>query len=130
MSIHDEIRNSEHLFYKDEDILICLDHDPISKGHVLILPQGSYLDLDEMPIDLVDKIFRAGQLYMKLAKEKFDCQSFSMMQNGGIFNDINVYHLHIIPRYKVGEFGFKRNLDKEKTKIELLAKSFQEQLGH
>lgn len=29
-----------------------------------------------------------------------------MMQNGGIFNDIEHYHLHIFPRYQYDGFGW------------------------
>ena len=29
-----------------------------------------------------------------------------MMQNGGLFNDVNHYHMHIFPRYKNDGFAW------------------------
>lgn len=36
------------------------------------------------------------------------------MQNGGIFNDVGHYHLHIFPRYERDGFGWKYS---EETKL-------------
>lgn len=57
MTIHDEIKSSENVIYDDEEILVVLDVDPISKGHVIILPQQRFVDIDELPNRILMKIF-------------------------------------------------------------------------
>lgn len=40
-------------------------------------------------------------------KKTYHADGYSIMQNGGKFNDIGHYHLHIFPRYENGGFGWK-----------------------
>lgn len=108
MTIHEKIKESDAIIYSDEELLIVLDFDPISKGHVLILPQKSYLDIDEIPVFTLRRIFKAAQTYVKLLKLKFPLKGYSMMQNGGEFNEIDVFHLHVFPRFNVEEFGYEK----------------------
>jgi len=107
MSIHEEIKNSSNLIYQDDDILIALDIDPISEGHVLILPQKKYIDLDELPFQVLVKIMTAAKTYVALLGETYNPAGFSMMQNGGDFNDIGVFHLHVFPRFHNDEFNWR-----------------------
>lgn len=39
-------------------------------------------------------------------KEIYQPDGYSIMQNGGEFNDVGHYHLHIFPRYKGDGFGW------------------------
>lgn len=66
---------------------------------------------------------------VKIPKERFSPDGYSIMQNGGIFNDIRHYHLRIFPRYQ--EDGFRWDFsnveytvssDIAKELIELLTK--------
>lgn len=125
MSIHDEIKQSNYVLFSDLDILVVQDFDPISKGHALILPQDSYLDIDDLPHRVLLKIFKAAQVYIQILERAFPAKGYSMMQNGGKFNDIDVFHLHVFPRFDELEFGFhskplKSDIDINKLKGELL----------
>ena len=40
----------------------------------------------------------------KVIKSIFKPDGYTIMQNGGMFNDVGHYHLHIFPRYK--NYGF------------------------
>lgn len=122
MTIHEEIKASEYILYSDAEILIALDFDPISKGHILIMPQEFYLDIDEIPEPILRSLFKAAQAYVKLLKSKFSLKGYSMMQNGGEFNDINVFHLHVFPRFKEDEFGHKSSNNIEKIDVQKLRK--------
>jgi len=66
MKKHEEIKNSDNLIYQNDEILIVLDIDPISEGHILILPQVHYKDIDELPLTLLFRIMEAAQKYMSL----------------------------------------------------------------
>ena len=106
MTIFEEIKLSKNVLFRDKDLFIVLDIDPISKGHILILPQLPYIDIDEIPERLLLKIFKSAQVYIRLAKVKFKAIGYSIMQNGGEFNDLGVFHLHVIPRQKENDFGY------------------------
>ena len=51
-------------------------------------------------------------------KDIYKSNGYSIMQNGGKFNDVGHYHLHIFPRYQGDGFGWtygeeKKNVNKE-----------------
>jgi len=119
MKKHEEIKNSDNLIYQNDEILIVLDIDPISEGHILILPQVHYKDIDELPLTLLFRIMEAAQKYMSLLKEKYSPKGFSMMQNGGDYNDIDVFHLHVFPRFNNDDFNWKSEL-KQVVQINIL----------
>ena len=50
---------------------------------------------------------------IKAIKAAYCPQGYSIMQNGGEFNDIGHYHLHIFPRYTGDGFGWTAS-DEEK----------------
>lgn len=39
-------------------------------------------------------------------KNVFKADGYSIMQNGGYFNDIGHYHMHVFPRYRGDGFGW------------------------
>ena len=100
------LANSELQIYRDEQVTILLDHDPISIGHVLIIPNDHWVDLDEMPTDLINWIFQLAGKYVGLLKKQYQPAGYSIMQNGGVFNDIGHFHLHIFPRFSKEDFGW------------------------
>lgn len=119
MNIHEQIKKSENIIYQDSEIIIVLDIDPISKGHVLILPQKHYKDIDELPKELLIRIMMAARKYIELIKEKYKPVGYSMMQNGGEYNEIDVFHLHVFPRFNKDEFNWMNNPEKiDKIDIE------------
>ncbi len=48
-------------------------------------------------------------------------KGYFIMQNGGSFNEIAVFHLHVIPKYSKDDFGYfnkqySNKVDQEKIK--------------
>ena len=39
-------------------------------------------------------------------KKTYNPDGYSIMQNGGVFNDVGHYHMHIFPRYKDDGFSW------------------------
>lgn len=124
------LENNDYEIYKDKLITVLLDFDPISKGHILILPNDHYLDLDEMPDDLIHHIFKFAKRYVKFLKKKFSPKGYSMMQNGGEFNDIDHFHLHVFPRFNSEEFSwtYAEEVDEEAKDFSNLKKTLQKEL--
>lgn len=92
--------------YEDELVVAIMDIDPINDGHVLIIPRKHKLDLDELTEEEMNRMMKVSNLILRVLKKLFKPDGYSMMQNGGAFNDIGHYHMHVFPRYKNDGFGW------------------------
>ena len=128
MTIHDKIKNSDYVVFADEEIIIVLDFDPITKGHVLILPQKNYMDIDELPEMTLNRLFKAAQAYVQIIKAKYSPKGYTIMQNGGEYNDIGVFHLHVFPRFEKEEFGYRKMSNKAVVRRIELSKLFENEI--
>ena len=95
-----------NLIYEDELIMCFLTIEPINEGHVLIIPKNHYLDADEIPTEILSSMMVLSKKIVRVIKEKYSPDGYSIMQNGGEFNDIGHYHMHVFPRYKRDGFGW------------------------
>ena len=95
-----------HVVYEDALVVAFLDIDPIHKGHVLIVTKEHRFDLDDLSEDELFHVMKAAKIVLKALKETYPSDGYSMMQNGGIFNDMKHFHLHLFPRYKDDEFSW------------------------
>ena len=94
------------IVYEDEMVMAFMDMDPINEGHVLLIPKEHYLDVDEIPDELLAHLMRVSKKIVSALKEIYKPDGYSIMQNGGKFNDVGHYHLHIFPRYIGDGFGW------------------------
>lgn len=95
-----------NIVYEDEMVMAFLDCDPINEGHVLLIPKKHYLDVDEIPEENLSHLMIVSQKIVKAIKNIYHPNGYSIMQNGGEFNDVGHYHLHIFPRYENDGFGW------------------------
>jgi len=94
------------IIYEDEMVMAFMDMDPINEGHVLLIPKEHYLDVDEIPDELLAHLMQVSKKIVSALKEIYKPDGYSIMQNGGKFNDVGHYHLHIFPRYIGDGFGW------------------------
>lgn len=92
--------------YEDDIVMAFLDMDPINEGHVLLVPKAHYLDIDEVPDEVLSHIMLVAKRITSSLKKVYKPNGYSIMQNGGEFNDTGHFHLHIFPRYHGDGFGF------------------------
>lgn len=92
--------------YENDRIMAFLDNEPINEGHILLIPKKHYLDVDELPKELLEEIMETSQKLVSAVRKVYKPAGYSIMQNGGAFNDIGHYHLHIFPRYTGDGFGW------------------------
>lgn len=116
-----------NLVYEDDLIMCFLTIEPINEGHVLIIPKNHYLDTDEIPTEVVTSMMVLSKRIVKVIKEKYSPDGYSIMQNGGEFNDIGHYHMHVFPRYKGDGFGWIFS-DKKHDFSQEIAKELKEML--
>ncbi len=122
MCVFCQIVNREtscHILFEDEKVMAFLDNDPINDGHMLLIPKEHYLDTDELPTELLTHLIKVSKCLVKATKETFEPDGYTVMQNGGMFNEIGHYHMHIFPRYEEDGFGWtdshrEKSMDYEK----------------
>lgn len=107
--------------YEDELVMAFMDIEPINEGHILLIPKEHYLDVDEIPDETISHLTVISKEIVSVLKEVYKPDGYSIMQNGGMFNDVGHYHLHIFPRYSGDGFGWtygegRKNINTEMVK--------------
>jgi histidine triad (HIT) family protein len=85
-----------NIIFETELITCVLDIAPFNEGHTLIVPKKHYWDVEEMDAETAHAIMDASIKISKVLKELYSPDGISMCQNGGVFNDLTHYHVHII----------------------------------
>lgn len=85
----------------ENDLITCLlDIAPFHEGHTLILPKKHYLDTDELDRDTAHAVMDASRKMCALLKSLYQPDGNRICADGGKFNDLTHYHMHIVPRYE------------------------------
>lgn len=94
------------IVYEDDLVMAFMDAEPINEGHILIVPRAHYLDIDEIPDELLAHLLTISKRIVSALKEIYRPNGYSIIHNGGEFNDTGHFHLHIFPRYMGDGFGW------------------------
>jgi histidine triad (HIT) family protein len=93
------------ILFESKNVIAFLDHEPISKGHILVCPKEHFKSISNVPLPILTEIMAVTQdLHSKIC-DVYSPDGVTILQNNGVFNDLNHFHLHIIPRNK--NDGFK-----------------------
>nr|WP_280771694.1 HIT family protein [Salipaludibacillus daqingensis] len=90
----------------EDDYVCCfLDHDPYNEGHILILPKKHTRYFDELDEKTADSIMKSAKILSKVIKELFKPDGITICQNGGNFDELTHFHMHVVPRYEGQNFA-------------------------
>ena len=97
--------------YEDDDLFVFLDINPISNGHLLVIPKKHVVTVLDVNSDLVSKALEVIQnkLY-PLLKDKLNIDGLTISQNNFLGQDVKHYHIHLIPKYN-NDNSFKEKKD-------------------
>ena len=95
-----------NIVYEDESIMAFMDYEPINEGHILIIPKEHMLDIDEIPDKMLYSLLDLSKRIVSALKKTYSPNGYTIMQNGGEFNELGHYHLHVFPRYRDDGFGW------------------------
>lgn len=90
-----------YTIYEDELVKVFLDVNPVTNGHMLIIPKKHYenvFDIDTSIISHSVNLIR-DKLY-PIIKEKLKADGLTISQNNGFGQEVKHYHIHLIPRYE------------------------------
>jgi histidine triad (HIT) family protein len=79
---------------------------PNNQGHVLIIPNGHYENIYDLPLDLSLKIQTSSKDIASAMKSEYQCDGILLQQHNEPAGDQHIwhYHLHVIPRYHGDDF--------------------------
>ena len=86
---------------EDEIVKVMMDINPISDGHILVIPKNHNTDLLDLDDDTLLHIKRiTTEILIPKLKEKLNCDGITICQNNGLGQEIKHFHVHLIPRYE------------------------------
>ena len=86
--------------YEDDVVLVMMDIDPTTDGHLLIIPKKHYVNLSDIDLDTLNHIYKIAKDMYILLKEKLNIDGLTLTQNNDYGQEVKHYHLHLVPRYK------------------------------
>lgn len=87
--------------YEDDAVLAFMDIQPVTNGHLLVVPKPHAASLEELDEDLGAAMFRAGhRLAAALRASGLPCEGVNMFLADGeaAFQEVFHVHLHVFPR--------------------------------
>jgi len=119
------LKDNPNTIFENDLIVVLLDIDPISLGHVIICPKNHYSDFHELPNNVMNEMMKLAKKYTKVLQDTFLINGYSMMLNAGKFNDLNHCHLHVFPRKSKKEFQWiysEENIAEDAKRFDVLRK--------
>ncbi len=83
-----------------EHVVGFLDHRPVFKGHVLLVPREHVVTLPDLPDALRDPFFEAGQRLAAAMLAGLGAQGSFVAINNTVSQSVAHLHLHVVPRTK------------------------------
>lgn len=89
-----------HTVLETEHLVGFLDHRPVFKGHVLLVPRLHIDTLPDLPARLRDPFLSAGQRLATAMVEGLGAQGSFVAVNNTVSQSVPHLHLHVVPRTK------------------------------
>lgn len=86
--------------YRDAEVVAFLDHRPVFKGHVLVVPLRHVETLVDLPSELVGPLFGAVQLVASAVRTALRADGSFIGVNNGVSQSVPHLHVHVVPRTK------------------------------
>ena len=87
-----------HVVLDEPDVLAFLDHRPMFKGHVLVIPRAHYVTLPDLPAELLAPLFGAVARCATAMVEGLGAQGSWVAENNIVSQAVPHLHVHVVPR--------------------------------
>ena len=101
-----------YTIYEDEIVKVILDINPVSNGHMLIIPKTHYVNLMDIDASVLSHIMNTSKDLYKKYKDKLNMDGLSITQNNDYGQEVKHFHMHLTPRYKGEKVDIVYNGDK------------------
>jgi histidine triad (HIT) family protein len=89
---------SSHVVLDEPDVLAFLDHRPVFKGHVLVIPRVHVVTLPELPVELLTPVFGAVARCAAAMVDGLGADGSWVAQNNTVSQAVPHLHVHVVPR--------------------------------
>lgn len=99
--------------YEDDNFLAFLDIQPVSDGHLLIIPKKHVVWMQDVDDETIGRIFILTKKLMLAVKKGIGCD---YVQVSVVGKDVPHFHIHLIPRFfndGKPQFATKKYIDGE-----------------
>ena len=93
--------------YSSPAVFAFLDHRPVFKGHVLVVPKAHVETLADLPVDALGPYFERVQRIAVAVQEGLAADGSFVAMNNVVSQSVPHLHVHVVPRRrKDGLRGF------------------------
>lgn len=106
-----------NVVYEDKNFLAFLDIQPVSNGHILIIPKKHIAWMQDTDDLTISEIFKLSKKLMLALKNGIKSD---YVQVSVVGKDIPHFHIHLIPRYfddNLPQFSTKKYKDGESGEV-------------
>jgi histidine triad (HIT) family protein len=89
-----------HVVLDEPDVLAFLDHRPVFKGHVLVIPRIHVVTLPDLPTELLQPLFGVVARCATAMVDELGAQGSWIAQNNIVSQAVPHLHVHVVPRTK------------------------------
>lgn len=93
--------------HSDEAIVAFMDIQPITQGHMLVVPREHYVLMKDVPDQTLMLAFRVARMLASTSEAVLAAGGVNLFVADGevAFQDVPHFHIHVIPRYSGDGFG-------------------------
>jgi histidine triad (HIT) family protein len=124
-------REESSLVYADEHVVAFMDIEPVTQGHLIVVPRAHADSLEALNEELGARVFQvAHRLARALYRSGLPCEGVNMFLADGraAFQEVFHIHLHVLPRNPGDGFRIDANW-RRRDREELNATAEQIRLG-
>lgn len=103
--------------YENENFFAFLDIQPVSNGHLLIVPKKHIVWIQDADDETISEIFKLSKKLILAVKNGLKCDYIQLSIAG---TDVPHFHIHLIPRYLddgLPKFATKKYQDGESNEV-------------
>lgn len=89
-----------HVVLDEPDVVAFLDHRPVFKGHVLVVPRVHVVTLPDLPANLLEPLFGAVSRCCAAMVDALGAEGSWVAENNIVSQAVPHLHVHVVPRTK------------------------------
>ena len=95
------------LTHEDDSVIAFMDIQPITHGHMLVVPREHAALMQDVNETAAMRAFRVARRLAALARHTLGASGANLLVMDGevAFQDVPHFHIHVIPRYPGDGFG-------------------------
>jgi histidine triad (HIT) family protein len=113
--------------YEDDTVVAFMDVQPITHGHMLVVPREHAVLMSEVNETVAMRTFRVARKLSAVVRGKLGATGVNLFVADGetAFQDVPHFHVHVIPRYPNDGFGLtfpeRYNQPPQRAELETIA---------